>query len=238
MAIKTPKILPGEKGYVSKKEKTTKKKSTERKERATQRKKDMKLGKIKTGFKGYRIGKPKTTPRKEKKYPIWRYSKKIGEITVKNKDTTKSTNSKEVEASRNLGVLGKDTPQEELELTFQRFGGIGNFKHLIQDADFQLQWAIREQELLMTQEKCKLCGKNISKTAKPNLYHYKMFKKRTELLEKAEKVPQEVIKGKLTIEKGWEKFNDILEEGNRYYMSLKDTALICPTCAKSKGLVN
>ena len=63
-----------------------------------------------------------------------------------------------------------------------------------------------------------------------------MFKKRTDLLEKASKVPQEVIKGKLTIEKGWKKFNNILEEGNRYYMSLKDTALICSSCAKRKGL--
>jgi hypothetical protein len=216
MAIITPKILPGEKGYVSKKEKTAKKKSTEKRARATQRKKDLNIGKIKTGFKGYRIGKSKVTPQKEIKYPIWRYSKKIGEITVSN----------------------KDTPQEEVELVFQRFGGIGNFKHLIQDADFQLQWAIKEQELLMTQEKCKLCGKNISKAAKPNLYHYNMFKKRTSLLEKAAKVPEEVIKGKLTVEKGWEKFNDILEEGNRYYMSLKETALICSACAKSKGLVN
>ncbi|MBU2576838.1 MAG: hypothetical protein KKF50_03890 [Nanoarchaeota archaeon] len=214
MAIKTPDILPGEEGYLSRKEKTMKKKNTERKARKSKEKKEMNLGKIKTGFKWYRIGKPKTMPNKERKYPIWRYSKKIGEITIKN----------------------KGTPQEELILTFQRFGGIGNFKHLIQDADFQLQWAIREQELLMTQEKCKLCGKNISKTAKPNLYHFKMFQKRMGLLEKASKVPEEVISGKLTIEKGWEKFNNILEEGNRYYMSLKDTALICPACAKSKGL--
>ena len=44
-----------------------------------------------------------------------------------------------------------------------------------------------------------------------------MFKKRTDLLEKASLVPQEVVKGKLTIEKGWEKFNNILEEGNRYF---------------------
>ena len=63
-----------------------------------------------------------------------------------------------------------------------------------------------------------------------------MFQKRTDLLEKASKIPEEVISGKLTIEEGWEKFNDILEEGNRYYMSLKDTALICLACAKNKGL--
>ena len=63
-----------------------------------------------------------------------------------------------------------------------------------------------------------------------------MFKKRIDLLERAAKVPEEVIKGKLTIEKGWEKFNDILEEGNRYYMSLVDTALVCSACAKQKNL--
>jgi hypothetical protein len=214
MAIKTPDILPGEKGYVSKKEKTAKRKSTEKKSRASQRKKDMTIGKIKTGKKGYRIGKLTITPRKERKYPIWRYSRKIGEILVKH----------------------KDTPQEEVTLKFNRLGGIGNHKHLIQDADFQLQWAIREQELLMTQEKCYVCGKKLSRSAKPNLYHYKMFKKRTDLLEKASKVPEEVIKGKLTIEKGWKKFNDILEQGNRYYMSLKDTALVCSSCAKQKNL--
>lgn len=210
MAIKTPKFLPGEKGYVSKKEKAAKKKETEKKTKAAKRKKDKIIGKIKTGSPGYRIGKLTITPRKEKKYPIWRYSKKIGEIVV--------------------------SPEGEINLTFRRMGGIGNYKHLIQDADFQLQWAIREQELLMTQEKCYLCSKKISKAAKPNLYHYNMFKKRTELLEKAEKVPQEVVSGKLTIEKGWEKFNDILEEGNRYYMSLKDTALLCAACAKQKNL--
>ena len=117
MGIKTPDILPGEKGYVSKKERTIQKKVTEKKEKTIQRKKEMALGKIKTGAKGYRIGKPKTTPKKEKKYPIWRYSKKIGDLLVKNKDTS----------------------QEEVVLTFRRLGGIGNYKHLIQDADFQLQ---------------------------------------------------------------------------------------------------
>ncbi|MCK4649968.1 hypothetical protein KAT36_01930 [Candidatus Pacearchaeota archaeon] len=210
MTIKTPQLLPGEKGYVSKKEKTALKKKSEKKEKAIQRKKDKIIGKIKTGAKGYRIGKLTLTPRKEQKYPIWRYSKRIGEIII--------------------------TPENKITLTFKRLGGIGNFKHLIQDADFQLQWAIREQELLMTQKQCYLCLKKISKSAKPNLYHYNMFKFRTDLLEKAAKVPEEVIAGKLTIEKGWEKFNNILEEGNRYYMSLKDTALLCAACAKQKNL--
>ena len=214
MAIKTPTILPGEKGYISKKEKTAKKKFKEKTANKRQRKKDITIGKIKTGAKGYRIGKLTITPKKEYKYPIWRYSKKIGEIIVKH----------------------KDTPEEEVNLKFNRLGGIGNHKHLIQDADFQFQWTVREQELLMTQTNCQNCNKKLSKTAKPNLYHYKMFKKRTDLLEEASQVPQEVIKGKLTIEKGWKKFNDILEQGNRYYMSLKDTALICPSCAKQKGL--
>jgi hypothetical protein len=215
MAIKTPSLLPGEEGYVSKKERTAIKKTGEKKTKAIQEKKDKIIGNIKTGSKGYRIGKVSISPRKEKKYPIWRYSRKIGEIVVGN----------------------AGTPQEEITLTFNRLGGIGNFKHLIQDADFQLQWAIREQELLMTQGKCYNCGKNISKTSKPNLYHYNMFKFRTELLERASQVPEQVLSGRLTIEQGWEKFNDILEEGNRYYMSLKDTALVCATCAKQKNLI-
>jgi len=214
MAIKTPNILPGEKGYIPKKERTAARKATEKVARKSAYKKEMTLGKIKTGFKGYRIGKPSVTPKKEKKYPIWRYSKKIGEIFIKN----------------------RDTPEEEIILKFNRFGGVGNYKHLIQDIDFQKEWMIREQELLMTQEKCYVCGKKISKSAKPNLYHYNMFKKRTELLEKAANVPSEVVSGKLTVEKGWEKFNNILEEGNRYYMSLKDTALVCSSCAKKKNL--
>lgn len=214
MAIITPKILPGEKGYVSKKERTAKKKEKEKKERGSQRKKEVQIGKIKTGKKGYRIGKQTTTPRKEKRYPIWRFSRKIGEILVKN----------------------KDLPNEEISLKFNRLGGVGNYKHLIQDADFQLKWAIREQELLITQDNCYLCGRKLSKSAQPNLYHTKIWNKRVKLLEDAEKVPEEVIKGKLTIEKGWEKFNNILEGGNRYYMSLKDTALICSSCVKKKGI--
>lgn len=214
MAIITPDILPGEPGYISRKEKTAKKKAAEKSNKITREKKDATIGKIRTGSKGYRIGRPVITPRKEKKYPIWRYSRKIGEIFVQN----------------------KDRPEEEITLTFNRLGGIGNFKHLIQDTNFQKEWMIREQELLMTQEKCYLCNKGISKSARPNLYHYNMFKKRTALLEKASKVPDEVLKGKLTIEEGWEKFNNILEEGNRYYMALKETALICASCAKKKNL--
>ena len=214
MAIKTPNILPGEKGYVSKKEKTANRKTAEKKSRAVARKKDLKIGKIKTGGRGYRIGKVSVTPRKERKYPVWRYSKRIGEILVKNKDTS----------------------EEEIFMKFNRFGGIGNYKHLIQDADFQLEWAVKEQELLMTQKECFSCKKKLSKTAKPNLYHHKMWKKRTDLLEAAEKIPEDVINGKLTIEEGWDKFSDTLEEGNRYFMSLKDTALICSTCAGRKGL--
>jgi len=210
MAIKTPQLLPGEKGYVPKKERTALRKARERRRKTIQRKKDKIIGKIKTGSNGCRIGKLTITPRKERKYPIWRYSKRIGEIIINTSD--------------------------EITLTFKRLGGIGNHKHLIQDADFQLEWAIREQELLMTQEKCFLCSKKISKAAKPNLFHYKMFKARTELLEKAAKVPEKVIAGKLTIEKGWEKFNDILEGGNRYYMSLEDTVLLCAACAKQKNL--
>ena len=214
MPIKTPDILPGEKGYISRRDKTVMRKFTEKRTKAKQRKKDLTIGKIKVGAKAYRIGKLTITPRKERKYPIWRYSRKIGEIIITDKDTAK----------------------KEIILKFNRLGGIGNYKHLIQDADFQLQWAIREQELLMTQDKCYLCGKKISKSAKPNLYHYKIFKKRIELIEKAATVPAQVVSGKLTIEKGWKKFNNILEQGNRYYMSLKDTALICSNCAKQKNL--
>jgi|TARA_B100001971_G_C18225706_1_gene560258 hypothetical protein len=214
MAIETPDFLPGEKGYVSKKEKTTSKKSIEKKEKAKIRKEGQTIGKIRIGNKGCRLGRPTTTPRKEKRYYLWRYSRKIGEILVSNKDSSK----------------------ENITLKFNRLGGIGNYKHLIQDADFQLRWAIREQELLIIQDNCYLCKKKLSKKSEPNLYHIKIWKKRVELLEKAEKVPEEVIKGKITLCEGWAKFNKILEEGNRYYMSLKDTSLICRTCLKKKGI--
>ncbi|MFA4960556.1 MAG: hypothetical protein WC548_02725 [Candidatus Pacearchaeota archaeon] len=210
MPIKTPDILPGEDGYISRKERTKEKKLSEKKEKKITEKKDIEIGKIKTGYKGYRIGRPTTTPRKEKKYIIWRFSKKIGEIIVSN--------------------------EGKIILKFFRFGGVGNYKSLIQDIDFQRRWAIREQELLLTQKECAICNSKISRSAKPNLYHTKMWLKRAQLLEEAEKVPQEVIEGKLTIEDGWKKFNEILEEGNRYYMSLQDTALICASCAKKKGL--
>ena len=215
MAIRTPDILPGEPGYISKKERTAKKKVTERKKHTKARAKSKIIGKIKAGSKGFRIGRPITTPRKEQKYPLWKFKRKIGEIIVSNKDSS----------------------EEKISMKFFRFGGIGNFKHLIQDADFQKRWSKKEKELLDSQKACKLCGKKISKTAIPNLYHYNLFKKRASLLEEAEKVPNNVISGKFTVKKGWEKFNHLLEEGNRYYMSLKETALICSTCAKSKGLV-
>jgi hypothetical protein len=210
MAIKTPEILPGEPGYVSKRERTKEKKDIEKNEKKIAEKKEVQIGNIKTGSKGYRIGRPSTTPRKEKKYLIWRFTKKIGEIAV--------------------------SEDGEINLKFFRFGGIGNYKALIQDVDFQRRWMIREQELLLTQKECEICKTKISKTAKPNLYHTKMWIKRADLLEKAEKVPQEVIDGKLTIEEGWKKFNETLEDGNRYFMSLQDTALICAVCAKKKGL--
>lgn len=215
MAIKTPNLLPGEEGYISKKEKAAKSKKAEKKKRDIARKKGHEIGKIKTGSKGYRIGRPFLTPKRDLKSAIWRYGKKIGEIVVSN----------------------NGAPEEKINLKFIRLGGIGNYKHLIQDADFQLKWAIREQELLVTQNSCHTCHRKLSKTAKPNLYHFKMWKKRLRLLEEAEKVAPRVVEGKLTIEEGWEKFNDILEEGNRYYMSLKDTALVCAPCAKSKNLI-
>ena len=214
MVIVTPNILPGEPGYIPKRERTAMKKAAEKKATRIAQKRDTKIGNIKIGSKGYRIGRPVTTPRKEKKYPVWRYGKRIGEIIVAN----------------------KDKPNEEVTMEFARLGGIGNFKHLIQDADFQKEWATREKELLMTQSTCYLCRKKISKSAALNLYHYNLFKKRAELLEKAEKIPGEVVEGDMTVEDGWNRFNEIIEEGNRYYMSLKDTALVCSSCAKQKGL--
>jgi hypothetical protein len=87
---------------------------------------------------------------------------------------------------------------------------------------------------LENQKDCFICGKKISKTAKPNLYHYNLFLKKAQILEESENVPNEVVKGKLTITEGWEKYNNVLEEINRYFMSLKDTALICASCAKTK----
>ncbi len=210
MVIKTPDILPGEPGYVSKKERSREKKIAEKKEKGNREKVEIQIGNILVGGKGYRIGKPSVTPRREKKHTIWRFAKRIGEITVSN--------------------------EGEISVKFFRFGKVANYKSLIQDIDFQKEWMIREQELLMTQEDCYLCGAKISKSARPNLYHYNLWKKQAELLEKAEEVPNEVVEGKLTIEEGWNKFNEILEEGNRYYMSLVETALVCANCAKKKGL--
>jgi len=101
MPIKTPNLLPGEKGYISKKERTAKRKQSDRKAKVAKIKKDKLIGKIRAGSKAYRIGRVSITPRKDKRYPIWRYSKNIGEILV--------------------------TPEKEAELTFKRLGGIGNF---------------------------------------------------------------------------------------------------------------
>jgi len=214
MAIITPDLLPGEPGYVSRKDKSAQKKASEKKSREVEKKKEVTIGKIAAGSRAYRIGRPITTPRKEKKFLIWRYGKKIGEILV----------------------AQKDTPDEKIELSFVRLGGIGNYRHLIQDADFQLKWATREQELLLTQTDCFSCKKKLSKNAEPHLYHSKLWQKRATLLEEAEKIPFEVVKGKRSIEKGWEQYNAIIESGNKYYMSLQDTALVCATCAKKLNL--
>ena len=92
------------------------------------------------------------------------------------------------------------------------------------------------KELLESQIKCHLCDKKISKSARPNIYHFNMFKFKSQVLEKSVKVSDDVVSGKLSVSEGWDKFNDILEDGNRYYMSLKETALICPSCAKEKNI--
>ena len=54
--------------------------------------------------------------------------------------------------------------------------------------------------------------------------------------EEAAKVPSRVVSGELTLEEGWSEFNNVLETGNKYYMSLEETALVCASCAKSRGL--
>jgi predicted transport protein len=210
MSIKTPDVLPGEPGYISKKDRTKEKRIGEKKEKIKKEKIDVQIGNIRLGGKGYRIGRPKITPKREKKYVIWRFAKRIGEISV--------------------------AENGEITLKFFRFGKVANYKNLIQDVDFQKEWMTKEQELLMTQKECYLCRAKISKSAKPNLYHINLWKKQADLLEKADEVPSEVIEGKISVEDGWKKFHEILEEGNRYYMSLKETALICAACAKKKGL--
>ncbi len=214
MAIKTPSILPGEPGW----EALQKKKAKAKQQKAVKNRKRTpdQIGKIVLGNKAFRFGLPFTNHKKQTKYFMWRYRKKIGEIIVTDE--------------------GEES--EKIELTFQRLKSIGNYKALIGDSDFQKTWEAREQELLSEQTTCHLCGKKISKTAKPNVYHYNLFKKRADILERSAKVSEEVNNGKLTIAEGWDKFNDILEEGNRYFMSLKETALICPNCARLKQLYN
>ncbi len=208
MSIKTPSILPGEPGWEEyQKAKQEKKIQKKQEKKVSKKRTPTQVGNIVLG-KGFRFGIPFKTYKGETKYYVWKFKTKIAEIT----ETTKG----------------------EISLEFFRFKKIGNYRDLINDADFQVNWKNREEELKKTQPNCYLCGKVISKSAKPNIYHYNMFKKKSQILEDSESVAAEVVSGKLTIEEGWEKFNDILEEGNRYYMSLKDTALICASCAKEK----
>ena len=214
--IVTPDILPGEPGW----EKLQAKKKREKekaklKSKVLVKKAPKKIGNITTGGNGLRIGREIKTYTGKRRYPVWRYRRQVGEIVVENEEN----NSK-------------------ISLSFIRLGGKVNHQNLIQDLDFQKKWNKRKKELLENQKGCYLCGKNISKTAKPNLFHYKLFKKKSEILERAEKVPLLVVGGKLNLEEGWKEFNNVLEDGNRYYMSLKDTTLICAHCAKNKGLNN
>jgi hypothetical protein len=152
--IVTPSVLPGEKGWEAQQKKKAEEKEAKKEAKRTSVPRAPKeVGKIKAGGNGLRIGRPTQTYKGETKYPVWRFRRKVGEILVEN----------------------PGTEDENITLTFQRLGGMGNYKHLIQDADFQLEWMTREQELLMTQDKCHLCEKKLSKTAIPNLYHYHMF---------------------------------------------------------------
>jgi hypothetical protein len=213
--ITTPDILPGEPGwdkYIADKKKA--KEATRLKTKKVVKKAPRKVGNISTGNGGLRIGREVRTYTGVKKYPVWRYRRQVGEIVV---DTD-------------------DDGKEEIELTFIRLGSIANHRRLIQDVDFQKKWDAKEKELLDSQGTCHLCNKKISKTAKPNLFHYNIFKKRALISEEAAKVPSRVVSGELTLEEGWSEFNNVLETGNKYYMSLEETALVCASCAKSRGL--
>lgn len=208
MSIKTPNILPGEPGweeYQKSKEKEKKKVIEEKKPR---KRTPIQVGNIILESNRFRFGLPFKNYKGETKYYIWKFKLKIGEVTI-----DKNGN---------------------ISLEFFRMKRIGNYRDLIVDVDFAKRWTEREHELLDSQKNCYLCGKKISKAAKTNLYHYNMFKRKSQILEESQNVACDVVSGKLSIEDGWEKFNDILEEGNRYYMSLKDTALVCATCAKEK----
>jgi len=215
--ITTPDILPGEPGWEELQAKKKKAKELAKsKNKKVVKKAPKEIGNIKTGNGGLRIGREIRTYTGVKKYPVWRYRRQVGEIIVKNSET--------------------ENGEDEISLTFMRLGSIANHRRLIQDADFQKKWDAKEQELLDSQKTCHLCSKKISKTAKPNLFHYNLFRKRAEISEEAAKVPDRVVSGELTLEEGWEEFNNVLESGNRYYMTLDETALVCHTCAKSRGL--
>ena len=207
MVIKTPNILPGEPGW---EERKITKKSVQIKEKVSKKRTPEQVGNIVLGSKMLRFGLPLKNYKGETKYYIWKFKIKIGEVTVDKND--------------------------KISLEFFKFKRIGNYRDLINDVDFQKKWVERENELLESQKDCYICGKKISKGAKPNIYHYNMFKKKSELLENSENVAEEVVSGKLTAFDGWEKFNDILKEGNRNYMSLKDTALICANCEKNRDI--
>ncbi len=213
MAIKTPSILPGEQGWEEYKKNKKKENKEIKKESSGKKRIPEKIGNITLGDKSFRFGLPFNTYKEETKFFIWRYKRKIGEIIVK-----------------------KNGDEEEIILTFFRIKRMGNFKDLITDSDFQKEWSSKEIELLKTQKDCYLCGKRISKTAKPNIYHYNIFKKKAHILENSEKVAEQVVKGEITLSEGWEMYNDILEEVNRYYMSLREVALICANCAKTKQI--
>jgi hypothetical protein len=214
--IITPDILPGEPGwekYIAKKKKS--KERAKLKVKKVVKKAPKKVGNIEIGGNGLRIGREVKTYDGRKKYPIWRYRRRVGEIIIENEENG-----------------------SKISLSFARIGGNANYRNLIQDSDFQKKWNAKEEELLENQSACHLCRKKISKTAKPNLYHYNLFRKKSELLERADNVPAEVVSGKLNLEEGWAKFNNILEDINRYYMGLEETALVCSNCAKSRGLNN
>lgn len=139
-----------------------------------------------------------------------------------------------------IGVIkiNEDNAKPEMFFYFNnRSTTLNPYKDTLNDKKFREKWSNQVKELLAKQHYCKKCNKewNIKDKIIPQLHHYKMDMKKIQAKRQIEQeVYFPILKGKITLEKGYKKFVEIEKKILSYYKSLKDTELICYLCHVDK----
>lgn len=134
----------------------------------------------------------------------------------------------------------------EPQISFFQKTPLGSlFREAIKDKRFVKRKEKMTSKRAKEQPKCLKCKEEWSKEEKvfPLLHHTKAEGKRELVKKKIEKkIYNPVLRGHLTIEEGYFKFNPLIKKLNRgllsYYKTLKDTQLICRDChLKIHGII-